>query len=119
MPQSARPVVLSLLGVATLVLAVHGRVAEAENQTDPGQAEMIRGDPEFGAYLSGECTTCHQIGGTDDGIPSITHWPVADFVVTMRAYKNKDRPHPVMQMIAGRLSDEEIAALAAYFNNPE
>jgi cytochrome c len=33
----------------------------------------------------------------------------------MHAYKQKIRPHPVMQMMAGRLSDEEIAALAAYF----
>ncbi len=28
----------------------------------------------------------------------------------MHAYKRKLRPHPVMQMMAGRLSDEEIAA---------
>jgi cytochrome c len=33
----------------------------------------------------------------------------------MHAYKQKLRPHPVMQMMASRLSDEEIAALAAYF----
>ena len=33
----------------------------------------------------------------------------------MHAYKNKTRENPVMQMIAGRLGDEEIAALAAYF----
>jgi cytochrome c len=33
----------------------------------------------------------------------------------MHAYKEKIRPHPVMQMMAGRLTDEEIAALAAYF----
>ena len=34
----------------------------------------------------------------------------------MHAYKAQVRPHPVMRMIAGRLSEEEIAALAAYFN---
>jgi cytochrome c len=33
----------------------------------------------------------------------------------MHAYKNKKRAHPVMQMMAGRLNAEEIAALAAYF----
>jgi cytochrome c553 len=27
--------------------------------------------------------------------------------------------HPVMQLVAGRLSDEEIAALAAHFRNAE
>jgi cytochrome c len=75
----------------------------------------IRGDPDYGAYLSSECTTCHQTDGTDQGIPSITRWPEVDFVAAMHAYKRKLRPHPVMQMMAGRLSNDEIAALAAYF----
>lgn len=75
----------------------------------------IVGDPDYGEYLSTECTTCHQIGGEYDGIPVITGWADEDFVVAMHAYKREIRPHPVMQMMAGRLSDEEIAALAAYF----
>lgn len=75
----------------------------------------IVGDTDYGEYLSSECTTCHQVDGSYDGIPSITNWPNEDFVVAMHAYKRKIRPHPVMQMMAGRLSDEEIAALAAYF----
>lgn len=75
----------------------------------------IEGDPDYGGYLSSECLTCHQAGGEDSGIPSITGWPTEDFVIAMHAYKVKARPHPVMQMMAGRLSDEEIAALAAYF----
>ena len=74
-------------------------------------------DPEYGEYLSGECTSCHQASGSDAGIPSIIHWPEDDFVLAMHAYKRKQRAHPVMQMIAGRLGDEEIAALAAYFAN--
>lgn len=79
----------------------------------------LEGDPDYGAYLSSECSTCHQRDGSDAGIPSITNWPVEDFVVAMHAYKRKLRPHPVMQMMAGRLSDEEIAALAAYFATTE
>jgi len=75
----------------------------------------IVGDPEYGEYLASECTTCHQKDGSDQGIPSITLWPTEDFVVAMHAYKVKARQHPVMQMMAGRLDDEEIAALAAYF----
>ena len=75
----------------------------------------ITGDPAYGEYLASECTTCHQRDGSDQGIPSVTGWPIEDFVLAMHAYKVKDRPHPVMQMMAGRLSDEEIAALAAYF----
>ena len=75
----------------------------------------LKGDRDYGEYLSSACTTCHQSAGGDDGIPSIVLWPEKDFVVAMHAYKNKDRPNPVMQMMAGRLSNEEIAALAAYF----
>ena len=75
----------------------------------------LNGDPEYGEYLSSECTTCHQTAGGDDGIPSIVQWPEEDFVIAMHAYKNRDRPNPVMQMMAGRLNAEEIAALAAYF----
>lgn len=76
----------------------------------------IVGDPEYGEYLATECTTCHQVDGEYDGIPVITGWVTEDFVIAMHAYKREIRPHPVMQMMAGRLSDEEIAALAAYFN---
>jgi cytochrome c len=33
----------------------------------------------------------------------------------MHAYKQKLRPHQVMQSVTARLADDEIAALAAYF----
>ena len=75
----------------------------------------IKGDADYGEYLASECQTCHQSDGSDQGIPSITSWPAEDFVVAMHAYKQKLRPHPVMQMMASRLNEEEIAALAAYF----
>lgn len=88
------------------------------HDVDPEILALV-GDPEYGAYLSGECTGCHQITGGDDGIPSIVQWPEEDFVVAMHGYKSKARAHPVMQMIAGRLGDEEIAALAAYFTDLE
>ena len=76
---------------------------------------LVSGDADYGAYLSGECTTCHQASGDYDGIPSITHWEEIYFKVAMHEYKLKTRENPVMQMVAGRLGDEEIAALAAYF----
>lgn len=85
-----------------------------DHNLDP-EILALKGDPEYGEYLSSECTTCHQAAGADDGIPSIVLWPEEDFVIAMHAYKNKARPNPVMQMLAGRLNSEEIAALAAYF----
>ena len=82
----------------------------------PAEVLAIRGDPAYGEYLSGECTTCHQRDGSASGIPSIVGWPAEDFVVAMHAYKKNIRQNPVMNMMASRLSDEEIAALAAYFS---
>ena len=90
----------------------------SDHDLDP-EILAIQGDPEYGEYLSSECLTCHKADGADDGIPSVTGWPTEDFVIAMHAYKKKLRPHPVMQMMAGRLSDEEIAALAAYFKDLE
>lgn len=89
-----------------------------DHDLDP-EILALEGDPEYGEYLSSECLTCHQADGTADGIPSITQWVEEDFVVAMHAYKRKLRPHPVMQMMAGRLNNEEIAALAAYFKGLE
>ena len=85
----------------------------------PPEVLALVGDPEYGEYLSSECGTCHQIDGAYDGIPAIISWPEEDFVIAMHAYKRKIRPHPVMQMMAGRLTDEEIAALAAYYGQLE
>jgi len=85
---------------------------------DPAILALV-GDAEYGEYLASECLTCHRADGTSDGIPSITLWPTEDFVIAMHAYKQKLRPHPVMQMMAERLNDEEIAALAAYFKDLE
>lgn len=85
----------------------------------PAEVLTLVGDAEYGEYLSSECTTCHRRDGEYDGIPAIIAWPEEDFVIAMHAYKREIRPHPVMQMMAGRLTDEEIAALAAYFGTLE
>lgn len=89
--------------------------ALAYNVALSAETLALVGDPEYGAYLASECLTCHQSDGADDGIPGIAHWYEEDFVIAMHAYKQKLRPHPVMQMMASHLSDEEIAALASYF----
>lgn len=81
----------------------------------PPEVLDLEGDREWGAYLASECTTCHQRDGAARGIPSITHWPEERFIVAMHAYREGLRPHQVMQSVARRLTDEDIAALAAYF----
>lgn len=93
-----------------VVAALIAPAAWAQAVTTPAN-----GEPEYGAYLSAECVTCHSAHGADTGVPAITLWPEEDFVAAMLAYKRGLRQHPVMQMVAGRLGDAEIAALAAYF----
>ncbi|MEL6957404.1 MAG: c-type cytochrome [Pseudomonadota bacterium] len=79
----------------------------------------IAGDAAYGEYLSGECTSCHQSTAADSDIPNITGWPVESFMLSMHDFKMGNREHEIMQMMAGRLSYEEIAALAAYFGGIE
>lgn len=95
-----------------------GEAAGADYEVAPAILSLA-GDVAYGEYLSSDCTSCHQPNGGDSGIPNITGWPVAQFVTVMHAYKDKARVHPVMEMMAGRLSNEEIAALAAYFGGVE
>jgi cytochrome c len=82
----------------------------------PPAIASIEGDPEYGEYLAGECSTCHQSDGTNKGIPSITGLSKLAFAKAMNAYRVGARDNPVMQNIAKALGDEEIAALAAHFS---
>ncbi|MFS8036604.1 c-type cytochrome [Xanthobacter sp. AM11] len=79
----------------------------------PAQAS---GDREFGAYLSAPCVTCHQPSGkAAGGVPVITGWPQDQFIAVMMSYRRHERDSEVMRTLAAGLTDEEIAALAAYF----
>jgi cytochrome c553 len=78
----------------------------------------IKGDREFGEYLSSQCTTCHQISGrTVGGVPSIVAWPEDQFIAVITSYKEGQRDNETMRTISHSLSLEEIAALAAYFGS--
>ena len=75
------------------------------------------GDRALGEYLSSECVTCHQLSGRYQGIPPIVGWPEPSFIEIMNEYRDKRRSNPVMQTIAGKFSNDEVAALAAYFGS--
>lgn len=73
-------------------------------------------DRALGEYLAGECAACHRSDGRQQGgIPAITGLPADAFVALMDAYKTKRRENAVMQAIAGRLTADDIAALAAFY----
>jgi cytochrome c553 len=75
-------------------------------------------DKELGRHLSSECVSCHQLSGrVVAGVPAIVGIDQASFTAMMEAYRRKERPNQVMQSIAAKFTDEEIAALAAFFES--
>ena len=106
--------------VATLGLSA-ALAAKDASEVD-ALVEAIRaidGDPAYGEYLGGECVTCHRRSGPTEGIPRISGISDAHFVRAMVEYREKIRTNEVMRTTAQRLSDEEIAALAAHFAERE
>ena len=113
-----------VLSISTLCLNLFSfYVLASEQVNDEDGFEVsdeilaIVGDIDYGEYLSSECTTCHHSQGLDEGIPSITGWPIESFVWALHSYKSGARKHPIMEMITQRLSNEEIASLAIFFES--
>ena len=71
----------------------------------------------YGQHLSQECTSCHRVDGIDNGIPSITGWPVDVFTRTIKFYQQGARSNPVMVSVAKSLDDDQVHALALYWSS--
>jgi cytochrome c553 len=71
----------------------------------------------YGRHLSGECSACHRIDGTDNGIPSITGWDPDDFIATLIFYRNGERTNAAMVSVAQSMDEPEYRALAAYYGS--
>jgi cytochrome c len=71
----------------------------------------------YGRHLASECSACHRIDGVDNGIPSITGWPVENFAQTIDFYRTGARPNQVMASVAKSLDDEQVKALATYYGS--
>jgi cytochrome c len=79
-------------------------------------APVHAADKALGQFLAGQCVQCHRADGRDrPGIPPIIGWPEDAFVAVLQSYRKKERPNQVMQSVAESLSDEDMAALAAYY----
>jgi cytochrome c len=75
-------------------------------------------DKAFGEYLASECAGCHRPTGPQVGGVRVIHgMEHALFVKALREYRDKTRSNNVMQNIAGKLKDDEIEALAAYYSS--
>jgi len=105
---------LRVLAVTAMVGAMmYGAISNALAQADLAD-QIAKADIGYGEYLAGECVTCHRKSGT--GIPQINGIEAETFVTIMKAYRSKELDNKVMQMMAGRLDDEQIISLAAYFS---
>lgn len=82
-----------------------------------GSPDSQAGDLEdYGEYLSSECSTCHRLDAFEGGIPPLGHLPRDYFVIAMKEYRTGQRLNPAMVSVANSLNDEEIEALAAYYD---
>ncbi len=67
------------------------------------------------------CIGCHEIPGYKASFPRVYHVPKIGgqsqkyIEAALHEYKRGERTHPSMRAIATSLSDEQIAALAAYY----
>ena len=105
-------VIVAMFGAMSVVM--FGAISSAVGQTDLAD-QIAKADLGYGEYLAGECVTCHRKSGA--GIPQINGVEAETFVTIMKAYRSKQLDNKVMQMMAGRLGDEQIISLAAYFSS--
>ena len=82
-----------------------------------GAQPAVAGDPEAGREKAAACRTCH-------GIDGLARMPIAPHLAgeseiylqtQLRAFRSGKRRHEMMTVMAGGLSDADIADLAAWY----
>lgn len=93
-----------------------GLAGGTKNHEEFETVMALETDKEYGAYLAAECMTCHIPGGVTKTIPQVLGKEKAYLVNALLEYKHLQRDNDVMRGIAGSLTNEDIAALAAYLS---
>ena len=88
-------------------------VGSITTSTSPAKADGLL---EYGEYLSSECVACHRTDEVSDSIPSILGHPEDYFIEVLMEYRMGKREHEIMQNVASSLGEDEMKALARYFN---
>ncbi len=84
-------------------------------------AQEIKGDAKAGENKIAMCIGCHGIQGYQATFPEVYKVPKisgqgAKYITSaLAAYKKGDRKHPTMRGIADSLSDQDMADVAAYY----
>ena len=82
---------------------------------------QVAGNAAAGHEKNRMCIGCHGIAGWRTAYPEVYSVPMisgqhaAYIVKALQAYKSGERSHPSMRAIAGSLSDQDMADLAAYY----
>ncbi len=100
--------VLYLHGIVAITLAYATAASARAQSVDP---KVVR----YGEHLSSECASCHRRDGTDNGIPSIIGMKSAEFAETIKFYQTGARSNAAMVSVAQSLDDDQIKALAAFY----
>lgn len=86
------------------------------------QAQDIKGNAQAGASKNAMCIGCHSIVGYQTNFPEVYKVPMISgqgagyIAAALHAYQKGERRHPTMRAIAGSLSEQDIADLAAYYS---
>ena len=79
-------------------------------------AVQAGGDAQAGKAKAASCAGCHGANGEGRSPnPAIAGKPEGPFVEAMEQYKSGKRTNPVMMGLASKLSEQDIANLAAYY----
>ncbi len=99
---------------SVLLLALCGLVPLA-------QAQGLEGNAAKGARINDTCIGCHGIPGYQASFPEVHRVPAIAgqnpqyIVAALNAYRKGERKQGSMRAIAGSLSDQDIADLAAFY----
>ena len=92
------------------------QAALAQQPAPAGDAELAHREK------TAMCIGCHGIPYYQTAFPEVYHVPKIagqspQYIVNaLKAYKSGERSHPSMRGIAGSLSDQDMADLAAYYS---
>mgnify|MGYP006191377037 CR=1 FL=1 len=90
--------------------------------TFAAQAQAPAGDVKAGESKAAMCIGCHGIPGYQNSFPEIHKVPMISgqsdkyIVAALTGYKSGERKHPSMRGIAGSLSEQDMADLAAFYS---
>ncbi|MGR8981679.1 MAG: c-type cytochrome [Gammaproteobacteria bacterium] len=83
-----------------------------------GAIPVVAADIKAGEEKSEACVGCHGQGGVSAAsqFPILAAQQPDYLVIQLKAFKSGARKNPLMEGIAARLSDDDMADLAAYFS---